>query len=149
AVSGVVTGSVRPAMLVLLGAVGLLLLIACANVAALLMVRSEERAREVALRTALGAGRERLLSQLLTESVTVAFIGGILAIALSAWGVRALVLVAPASIPRLDAIQIDGRVLAFTAGVSLLTGLLFGMAPALHSLRGDLSTVLAEGGRGG
>ncbi len=148
-VSDLVTGSVRPAMLVLLGAVGLLLLIACANVAALLMVRSEERAREVALRTALGAGQGRLLGQLLTESVTLALVGGVLALVLSAWGIRALVLVAPPSIPRLDAIQTDMSVLAFTAGISILTGLLFGMAPALHSLRGDLSAVLAEGGRGG
>lgn len=144
-----VTGSVRPAMLVLLGAVALLLLIACANVAALLLARSEARSREIALRTALGAGRGRLVRQLLTESAVLAVAGGALGLLVSAWAVRALVLAAPPSIPRLDSVDLDGRVLAFTAAVSLLTGILFGLAPAFHAVRGDVSAALAEGGRGG
>ena len=148
-VAAQVTGSVKPAMLVLLGAVALLLLIACANVAALLLARSEARSREFALRTALGAARGRLVRQLLTESAVLAAAGGILGVAVAAWGVRALVLAAPPSIPRLDAITMDGRVLLFTAAISLLTGVLFGLAPALHAVRGNVGAALAEGGRGG
>lgn len=148
-VTQMVTGSVKPEMLVLLGAVALLLLIACANVAALLLARSESRSREIALRSALGADRGRLVRQLLTESAVLALAGGALGLVLAGWGLRALVLAAPPSIPRLDAVELDGRVLAFTTAISLLTGILFGLAPALHAVGGDVTGALADGGRGG
>ena len=149
AVRQTVVGDVRPALLVLLGAVALLLLIACANVAGLLLARSEERQREIALRTALGAGRSRLVRQLLTESLLLAATGGLFGLLLAVWGVQGLVLAAPPSVPRLDAIGIDLRVLGYTLGVTLLTGILFGLAPAWHTVRGDLTGALTDGGRAG
>jgi putative ABC transport system permease protein len=144
-----VIGAVRPTLLLLLGAVASLLLIACANVAGLLLARSEARTREIALRTALGAGRGRLIRQLLTGSALLAGMGGISGLVLAAWGSHALVLAAPPSIPRLDSVSVHGRVLGFTVAVSLLAGLLFGVAPAIHSVGLNVSGSLAEGGRGG
>ena len=143
-------GDVRPAMLVLLGAVALLLLIACANVAGLLLARSEVRQREIALRTALGAAPARLVRQLLTESLLLASAGGLLGLLLAVWGVQGLVLAAPPSVPRLDAVGIDGCACsASRSAVTLLTGILFGLAPALHAVRGDLTGALTDGGRAG
>ena len=144
-----VVGNIRPFLLVLLGAVGFVLLIACTNVANLLLARATGRAREFAVRVAIGATRPQILQQLLTESVLLSLIGGTLGIVLAKWGTQAVLAMMPLAVPRADEIGLDPRVLLFTLGVSVLAGILFGLAPALKSLRPDLHHTLKEGGRGG
>ena len=140
-------GRTRPYLLALLGAVGFVLLIACVNVANLLLARGEARRKELAIRTALGASRGRLARQVLTESATYAVVGGVLGVALAWWGQHALRAAAPASIPRVDQVTIDGGVLAFALLVTSLTGVLFGLIPALRGTRGDTVGTLREGGK--
>jgi predicted permease len=141
-------GDVRPILLTLLSAVGFVLLIACVNVSNLLLARSTGRTREFAVRAALGAGRWRLLRQSLAESTLLALTGGGLGLLLASWGTRAALAALPTGLPRAEEVRPDGRVLLFTFAVSILTGLLSGLAPALRIAQRRLSETLKEGGRG-
>ena len=141
-----VVGEVRPALMLLLGAVDFVLLIACANVGNLLLARAESRRKEIAIRTALGASRGRLARQFLTESVLLALIGGVTGLFVGAWGLRALLSTSPDSIPRLAEVGLDSSVLVFTLLISLVTGVLFGLAPMLHLSVRSIASSIREGG---
>jgi predicted permease len=141
-------GDVGPILWMLLGAVGFVLLIACVNVSNLLLARSTGRTREFAIRTALGAGRWRLLRQSLTESTLLASAGGGLGLIIAAWGTKAALAALPGGLPRAEAVGLDARVVLFTLAISLLTGILAGLAPALKTSQWRLSETLKEGGRG-
>ena len=143
-----VVGKVRPALLILLGAVGCVLLIGCANVANLLLARSTTRGREIAIRTAIGGSRRSIIRQLLTESLVLATLGGALGLLLAVWGTSALSSLAALYLPRAREIGIDRAVLGFTAGLIVLTGIGFGLLPALQASRPDLQSVLKDTGKG-
>jgi predicted permease len=142
-----VVGSTRSSILVLLGAVALVLLIACVNVANLLLSRATGRQKEIAVRTALGAGRARLMTQLLTESMLLGVLGGAAGLLISAWSLYLVRAIHPGNIPRLEEIGMDFRVLSFTFAISILTGIAFGLAPAFRASRVDLNTALKAGGK--
>ena len=143
-----IVGAVRAPLIVILAAVGFVMLIACANVASLMLGRTATREAELAVRTALGAGRGRLVRQLLTESISLAMIGGALGLALAMWGTRVLLALAPADIPRLYDVHVDAPVLLFTLGTTVLAAVLFGSIPAIQVSSGRLASSLREGNRG-
>jgi predicted permease len=143
-----VVGSIEPLLLMLLTAVVFVLMIACVNVANLMLARSKDRTREIAIRTALGASRGRVVRQLLTESILLALIGGSFGCLIAIWGTKAGLKVLPEALPRAEEVGVDGRVLLLMVAVSALAGLLFGLAPAIRTSRPDLHETLKEGGRG-
>jgi predicted permease len=142
-------GDVRPLLLVLLAAVGFVLLIACVNVANLMLARSSVRAREFAIRAAMGATQGHVIRQLLTESVLLAFVSGAIGLLLAAWGTRAALAILPSTLPRAEEIGLDSHVLIFTCAMSLVAGVLFGLTPALKMSRSAVNDTLKEGGRSG
>lgn len=143
-----IVGNVQPFLIVLLAAVGFLLLIACANVANLLLARSMGRSREFAIRAALGASQGRVIRHLLTESILLAGLGGVLGLLLAFWGTKAVLGTLPGALPRANEVTLDSRVLLFTVGLSLFAGIIFGLAPALKTSRVNLEEILKESGRG-
>jgi putative ABC transport system permease protein len=147
-VNDYIVGDVRPALIALLVAVTLVLLIAAVNVANLTLVRSASRAKEISIRSALGASRSRIVQRLLTESVLLAVAGGVVGTLCALWGVSLLVKFAPENLPRVDQIKVDGFVLLWTALISLVTGIVFGLVPAWQNSRLNLNEVLRDGGRG-
>jgi putative ABC transport system permease protein len=143
-----VVGNIETPLMLMLGAVGFVLLIACANVAHMLLARTADRQKEIAVRVALGAGKARLVAQFLTENLLLASIGALAGLLLALAGTKALVALSPAYIPRVEMVAIDGRVVLFLIAITVATALCFGMAPALHAAAGNLSDALKEGGRG-
>jgi putative ABC transport system permease protein len=143
-----VIGKIETPLLLVLCAVGYVLLIACANVAHMLLARTSDRQKEIAVRTALGAGRKRVIAQFLTENLLLAGLGAAAGLLLAVWGTKVLVALSPTYIPRVEMVSVDGRVLLFLLGVTMLTALVFGLAPAIHATVGNLSGALKEGGRG-
>jgi predicted permease len=143
-----VVGKIRTPLLLLLGAVGFVLLIACANVAHMLLARTSDRQKEIAVRLALGAGQGRVMGQFLTENLLLALGGAAAGLLLALWGTKALVKLSPAYIPGVETVGLDGKAAAFLVGITLLTALMFGLVPALQAAKGNLSSALKEGGRG-
>ncbi|MGQ0766923.1 MAG: ABC transporter permease [Gemmatimonadota bacterium] len=141
-----VVNHARPALLALLGAVAFVLLIACANIANLLLVRASERSREIAVRAAVGSGRGRIVAQMLTESLLLSIVGGVLGLLLAWQSIGVIRALSPANLPRIDNMSIDARALAFAAGVSIVAAIVFGLAPALRAVRGNLSDGLRDRG---